>query len=120
MTVSLAKHTPGSGLGYTWTHSDEVVEVEPEHVAELIKASHGDIYEVHYAPVESEVFLARPDGLPDNPADHESSVITEVAPGVSVVADAVPVEKAEDDSSDDEDDKKAPAKAPRASKSAAK
>lgn len=49
----LAKHSPGSGGGFTWTKPDQVIEVKDEALArELILAAHGDIYQVNELPAE--------------------------------------------------------------------
>ena len=46
-TIPCKKHNPGSApYGYTWETTDDVVEVAAEHLADLVRASHGDIYEV--------------------------------------------------------------------------
>ena len=45
-TIACKKHSPGGApWGYFWKTEDDVVHVRPEHLAELIAASHGDIYE---------------------------------------------------------------------------
>ncbi len=46
-TYKMKKHHPGgASLGYYWETEDSIVEVAEEHVMDLERASHGDIYQV--------------------------------------------------------------------------
>ena len=54
-TVPCKKHSPGSSsLGYVWETTDDVVEIHKDHLATVINASHGDIYEAVQDALEAE------------------------------------------------------------------